>query len=474
MSTYHPGLRLLLLTGVVLAPFLIIWFVPGTLYPVRYETALELVHAGERHEEMEEQLTGILVFQDLYPSQCFASAAAGKIMTSAGRIPEAIAHYQTAGQNNCMDEEGMLTLFSLLQMQGTEHEAIIKMEDWLLLHPDSSSSLYQLLIEQYVADQDLEQAAAWAKIWADAQPRNASAMEKAIHFAALLPADQRLKLAQHIQENTLPLSPPTHQLLESILLAAGEPEDVAVYRLGNAYSIIEEWQLAERCFSASLALEPDRAEAWASLAFTLKKQQKDPRQALAEARKRGGDSDMLRSLMGLYYRDTNPEIAYVYWMKLAANQPDVPEWLIEAGTALAQAGDIESAATLFMRAVDGSPNKVEIRAAFARFCLFYEYDIQGIGLEQTRALIRLAPENAQGYLLEGQMLLHLEDLITAERMLLQAQHLSEQSPAVLYYLGLLYQQKAEGDKAHTYLKQVTQMDDPYYARAASRLLIMPN
>ncbi len=473
MKIFHTMRRFLVLTGILLLPFLIITLLPAKLYPARYHNALDLIQAGEKHQEMAEQLNGILTYQELFPSQCSIFSRAGKLITSAGDIPGAIAQYETAKEKGCLDEEGMLALFSLQQLQGLEDKARTEMENWLTIHPQSSDSLYQLLFTQYEKNHKLELAAKLAGQWADAQPETPSALAAALHYAALMTSEDRIRYAQLSQNSPVKLTETENQIAEAILQAEGESEDAAQYRLGNAYSNLSEWKLAELCFRKSLLLEPDRAEGWAYLAIILKNQGLDSGFAIDEARKRAGDSDIVRSLMGLYWRDTDPIIAYVYWMKLAANQPEVPEWLLEAGSALAQAGDIESAAALFDRSISASPDKLEIRAAFARFCLMYGYDIAGTGLEQTRAMIRLAPGDAEGYLLEGQMLLHEGDLITAERMLLQANNRADESPAVYYYLGVLYQALQDRAKAQSYLQQVIQMDDPYYARAAERLLQIP-
>jgi tetratricopeptide (TPR) repeat protein len=472
--TIIPDLRrFIFLAGILLLPFLIIGLLPGRLYPTRYEIALELIQSGETRQELAEQLTGILTFQEIYPGECSVSSRLGKLITSAGDIPGAILQYKTAKEHGCLDEEGMLALFSLQQLQGFKESAATEMENWLTANPKSSSSPYELLIKQYEENRDLEQAAGLAMEWVERQPENPSALAEALHYAALMTGEERMRYAVLSQNSSFKLSDVENQIAQAILLAEGETEDVAQYRLGYAYSNIQEWRLAELCFQKSLELEPDRAEGWAYLAITLKNQAKDSTSALKETMKRAGDSDIVRSLLGLYWRDTDPNIAYVYWMKLAANQPDVPEWLIEAGSSLAQAGDIESAADLFERSISAAPEKLEIRAAFARFCLMYEYDIAGAGLEQTRAMIRLAPGDAEGYLLEGQMLLHEGDLVTAERMLIQANDRVKDSPAVYYYLGLVYQQRQDGSKARYYLELVTQMDDPMYARAATRVLQIP-
>ncbi len=473
MINFPEFRRFIFLAGILFFPFLIVALLPGRLYPTRYENALALIQAGEKHQEMAEQLTGILTFQEIYPGQCTVSSRLGSLYTTAGDIPGAILQYQTAKEYGCLEEEGMLALFSLQQLQGVKDTAATEMENWLALNPKSSSSPYQLLINQYEENRDLEQAAELAKQWVDRQPENPSALAEALHYAALMSSEERMRYALLSQNSSFKLSDVENQIAQAIVQAEGESEDVAQYRLGNAYSNIQEWELAERCFRKSLELEPDRAEGWAYLAITLKNQAKDSSTALAETMKRAGDSDIVRSLLGLYWRDTDPEIAYVYWMKLAANQPDVAEWLIEAGSSLAQAGDIQSAADLFERSISAAPEKLEIRAAYARFCLMYEYDIAGTGLEQTRAIIRLAPGDAEGYLLEGQMLLHKGDLVTAERMLLQANNRVKESPAVYYYLGLVYQQRQDTAQARYYLEQVTRMDDPTYARAATRLLQMP-
>ncbi|MBI9051018.1 MAG: hypothetical protein JEZ00_16475 [Anaerolineaceae bacterium] len=472
MKTTSLWLRFGILAGLLFAPYLLISVLPGSLYPVRFFHALDLIKLGNHHQDPMEQIAGINAYLEVIPTECLVYIQMGDLQILYEDEQAAIDSYHIAWQHGCLDETGMLNL-AKIEAQ-IKHKALQDdLSLWLKAHPQAADELYLMLVEEYQTSDKLQEAADLANTWIRENPQQEAARNAYFKFAAFAPLEISREYALNITDNGEMLSGEAQQIASTLILSIGETDDVAYYRLGAAYSSFGEWQIAEHCFQESIALEAERTESWINLAITQKKQGKDSRKAIHEAESRVLDRDTVRSLMGIYWRDTDPEIAYVYWMKLIANQPQVPEWLIEAGSSLAHMGDPEAATALYQQAVDLYPDRVDLRAAFARFCLVYEIRISDLGLEQTRAMIRLEPDNGEGYLLEGQMLLHEEDYVTAERMLLQAAALGTQSAAAHYFLGILYQATDEPENARRYLELASQMADPYYQRAATRLLDSP-
>jgi hypothetical protein len=471
MNTQNNLQRFLILAVIFLTPYGIIFLLPGSIYPQRYHHAMDLMDLGIQRKNIQEEQAGVKALLDVYPYHCQATLQTARLLSQQqDQIQETVQAFSYARDQGCLDEPGMLMLFNLQLDAGLKRDAEQNMQAWLMKNPYASDAVYQAWIAYWQSEKELEETVQAVRLWMNEQPHNLQALTSGIHYAALFSQEER----RNLLDASLPLVDVLPQEAQSILQALKQSEgmstDTAAYSLGAAYSNLEIWDMAEICFQDSVESEPERAEAWLYLALAQKKLGKASSQALLEANRRSIDSDLYRSLMGLYWRDTNPEIAYIYWMKLIASQPDMPEWRIEAGAALALLGEQDAAAAQYEQAVGIAPERFDLRYAYARFCLTYEYDIHGTGFEQTRAMIRLKPESEQGYLLESRMLIYEEDYLTAERMLLQAKSRAPRSAEVLYTFGTLYLALENRTQANIYFQQASQMDDSTYAVAAARMM----
>jgi tetratricopeptide (TPR) repeat protein len=460
--------RFAFLALLLLIPLMLIWVLPGSFYPASYLRALELIRLGEHHNDVEEEIEGVKLFQSMYPEHCSSYVHLGDLYLLNNQYDLSAVAYHQAWEGNCLTDAGML---NLVQAEQNDIVALKSdLEKWISRQPKTNDDHYLALINLYQQEKQYQQAADLSERWVDTMPGQAAAWESLFSYALHFPLETMREYARNIPALDTELNYQTRRIVDAYILSAGEGEDVIYYRLGTAYSNNGDWASAQECFERSIAVEPDRTESWINLAIAQKNQGFDSTHAISEAGKLAGDSDIARSLMGIYWRDTDPEIAYVYWMKLIASQPDVPEWRLEAGFSLAQMGDLEGANAFYEQAVNIGAERLDVHAAYVQFCLLYDFNLSTTALEQTRKMIRLEPDNPMGYLLEGQLLLATEDYITAERMFKKALSLDANSAEANYYLGLLYRIVGEQEKAWQHLQLASQSGEGYFQRAAVRLL----
>jgi tetratricopeptide (TPR) repeat protein len=450
---------------------MLILVLPGTLYPSAYFRSLDLIDLGDHHQDVGEEIEGVKIFLQIYPEQCSPYEYLADLYFENQQSHLSSSTYHQAWDMGCLSTDGMANLIQLEKEDTTQLEKDLSL--WIAQYPVTKDEVYQTLLNLYEEQGQSQQAADLAERWIKNMPDHAAAWQAFFAYGPYFPIDLMREKASHIFTLNASLGEDAQRVVDAYLLSTGETDDVLYYRLGVAYSNNGRWAIAEECFHRSLTLEPNRTEGWVYLAIALKNQEKDSDLAIQNAQKYNNDSDMTRSLMGIYWRDSNPEIAYVYWMKLISSQPDVPEWLLEAGSSLAQIGDLEQAQAHYQHAVEIAPDQVEVRAAYVRFCLMYGIDLSTTALEQTRAMIQIEPENIDGYLLEGQILLVTEDYLTAERMFLQALKIDESSTAAHYFLGLLYANMDQEELSRQHLMVASNAEGSSYQRAAARLLDIP-
>jgi len=234
---------------------------------------------------------------------------------------------------------------------------------------------------------------------------------------------------------------------------------------GRALASIDEWRLAAEAFRNAILNDPGYAEAWAYLG--------EARQHLLvpeDGNLAPGGSDGLIEIETAIDLDPNSVAAQtflaLYWLRrqeylpaLEAIQrsialaPDHPVLIAQLAEIQAASGDIQGAYQTYQQAAALAPYDPDYQRQILRFSLDYNFQVEQIALPIARQRLVEDPHSAIDLDLMSQVLIHLGDLLNAERFITRALQIDpEFSPAYLH-LGLIYLLKDEPQIARFYLEK---------------------
>jgi tetratricopeptide (TPR) repeat protein len=225
-------------------------------------------------------------------------------------------------------------------------------------------------------------------------------------------------------------------------------DDDPAYRLmgaGRALASLEEWPYAAEAFRQATILRPDYAEAWAYLGEALQHlPSENPSQAvgLAELQKAvelEPTSLSANTFLALFWqRQGRYDLALEAIQAAVELAPSNPVLQVELGNTLALQGDLETAYQAYLQAIEFAPHDPSYYNVLVRFCLTHDYHVSEIALPASRQALLLAPEDPSNLDWMGQTLLHLGDLVNAERFFKRAIENDPQFAASHLHLGMLY------------------------------------
>lgn len=260
---------------------------------------------------------------------------------------------------------------------------------------------------------------------------------------------------------------PAIQGLRGALLAARNVDD-PVYRLmslGRALAGLGEWRLAEEAFYQASLARPDYAEAWAYLGEARQHTaendgpEAEPGEAgLAELRK-AVELDP-RSLASHTFLALHWERRGEYDQALKAIEaaleidPSNPALLAGRGNLQALLGDLQAAHATYLAAVAAAPRNPAYLRLLAGFAMKYDYQLAEVGLPAARQALMLKGDDPANLDLMAQVLIRLNDLVSAERFLHQALEKDEGYTPAHLHLGLVYLLQGDTNRARQALGRV--------------------
>jgi tetratricopeptide (TPR) repeat protein len=159
--------------------------------------------------------------------------------------------------------------------------------------------------------------------------------------------------------------------------------------------------------------------------------------------------------LALYWqRQEDPAQAVGYFTQLADQYPAEVLWQIEAGKAMAQAGDIPAGLQLLVNASLAFPQSVTVWTELANFCATYRIELQTYGLTAARSALRLTPDDPAARLAMGNVLFALDDLESAARYYQQVLDARPNDSNALYQMALLAVQQERLPDARYYFNRV--------------------
>jgi Flp pilus assembly protein TadD len=224
------------------------------------------------------------------------------------------------------------------------------------------------------------------------------------------------------------------------------PEGNLVYSLvasGRKLADIGKWELAAYAFQRAVDLQPQSGEAWAFLGESLQHLENPANEKAYEALVEALDIDpgslAPNVFMALYWqRAGKPDVAVEFLTAAVKIDPNNPDIFVDLGTAVAMAGDLETAHHHYWHAIELTYRHPVYLRELTRFYIQYNFNLQEIALPIAREIVQSDPTDPASLDIMGQVLFRLGDLYNAERFFIRAVNLDPNYAPAHLHLGLAY------------------------------------
>ncbi|MEN6483178.1 MAG: tetratricopeptide repeat protein [Anaerolineaceae bacterium] len=352
--------------------------------------------------------------------------------------------FSKAEMNRVIGKESLFLLADC-QLAESQSEAYLHTLAELSTHADLSSGDYQTIVSKLREAGDFGILSFTVNAWENKFPAdNDAILWKSWILAATQPIEAYAYLKPVISK---PEWSGNLRELYLTLQTLDYSQDLA-YQLvvvGQLFSSIGIWDLAEVAFRNAIDISPDYAEAWALLGNALNRQNKPGYDALQTAERLSPNSAIVMVMQARYYHSIkDDQNAKKYLDRLLLSEPEEPAWQIEYGALLLDEGNLEKAAEYYIEAVNLAPQNPYYWKALAWFCLDNAIYIDSIGIYAAETALKLSPDDPAAYDVVGWSMYQLEDLESAADYLTKA--LKIDSTYALAYLHLGQVSFAQGKK----------------------------
>lgn len=354
----------------------------------------------------------------------------GEAYLQAGNLDSAMRTWENLAQEDSPDPETLGRLASIYLEQGNFPAAIHSFQALITIETSNAQHHYQLGL--LMATQDPEAALVYLTRAAELDPNYSS----------------------------------RSRVLQRGITAARMDDDLT-YRLmgaGRAMASLEEWRYAAEAFRQATILRPDYAEAWAYLGEAFQHlPSQSPSQAVGLAELQKAVSLEPTSLsanifLSLFWqRQGRYDLAREAIQAAINLDPNNPVLQVELGNILALQGGLDVAYGAYLQAIEFAPNDPSYYNKLIEFCLTHDYHIREIALTASRQALLLAPEDPASLDWMGQILMHLGDLVSAERFFNRAIETDPQFAPAHLHLGMLFILQNQTEQAYQALTQTVNL-----------------
>jgi tetratricopeptide (TPR) repeat protein len=267
--------------------------------------------------------------------------------------------------------------------------------------------------------------------------------------------------------------PSMQTMISALNLASIQKEEASgLVAIGRGLGLISEWQLAHEAFQRAAEADGENAQAWAWLGEANQHIGQDGGEALARAVRLNPFDASVRALYGLYWkRMEEPQKALAQFQWAAAIEQDSPAYQAALADAFTFAGDLPSALTTYLRAIELAPNEATYWRLLAVFSTQYSYRVTEFGIPAAQQALALAPDEAASYDLLGLAYLASDLPVTAGLNFRLALELDENYAPAYLHLGMLYLEANEMENARAHLLRALELDpNGAQGQAAAKLL----
>lgn len=399
--------------------------------------------------------------RDLYEQAGISAAKAGK-------FAEAIDHF-SLGEN--FSEEGWVWLCtSHIQLEDYP-SAISTCETGTQAY--DSAALYELLAYIHRSRKDWEAE----RFALENQTRLDSTDAYAAYRLGLL-------LTLYSPEDALPeltrastLNPEVDsavQTLRAALAVSAEQDDPSMQKviIGQAFGLVQDWELAATAFELAIQINEENAEAWAWLGEAKQQTGQGGSVELDRALMLDRESVNVRALRGLYWsRQKKYEQVLAEFLLAAGIEPENPRWRANIGEAYAKLGNLVEALAAYQHAVELAPTQAEYWRLLALFCAENNVQAEELGMPAAQQALSLAPNDPAVLDVVGYTYLSTGRYASAEAALLQAIGISPEYFPAHIHLAMTYLAQGNQPAAFNSLTYVRDAEGAgVFAETARQLL----
>jgi tetratricopeptide (TPR) repeat protein len=363
---------------------------------------------------------------------------AGIYALQAGEHQNAKTYLERVESVSELSPPGLISLGDIAHHEGDFSSAI---EYWeKALTAEQKYDLHFRLADVYYKLGDLNNSIRHQTALVELNPTDSSTNYQLGMMLAASQPEAALAYLSHAAELDPQLSTKTNELVRNIRSARNSDDPSYLYvSAGQSLASIEEWDLAEIALSKATQLNPEYAEAWAYLGEARQHIGENGYADLEKGLAIDPDSIAANTLLGLYWqRHERYDLALVYLHSAAKLDDHNPALQAEIGNTLGLLGNLPSAESHYLRAVDLSPRDSTYWQILANFYIKYETKLREDGLAAARQAIILDPTDPASLDTMAQIYLLLESPHIARRFLERALAAdSEYAPAHLH-LGLIH------------------------------------
>ena len=337
----------------------------------------------------------------------------------------------------------------------------------------NSARLYQLLafIHQNQKDWDAERLAL----------ENQTRLDPNDAYAAYRLG---LLLTLYSPENALPeltrastLNPEVDSAVQTLRTALAVSQEqvspsMQMVVIGQAFGLLQDWELALEAFEQAVQLDETNAEAWAWLGEAKQQTGQSGSAEMEKALSLDRNSVNVRALRGLYWsRQGKYEQMLAEYLLAAGIEPENPRWQASIGEAYTRLDDLVSALTAYQKATELAPTESEYWRLLALFCAENGVQVEGVGVPAAQQALALAPDDPAALDALGYAYLSSGRYASAEEALKRALEISPEYLPAHLHLAMNY--LAQGNRAAafnvlTYVRDAANAGS--YAETARQLL----
>ena len=441
------------MTGIFIIPVLVALLLNLSPLPIGFLNSLHQVRSAYGSQQSEIQARNLETAASFFPSRADLWEQAGKSFLTAGKFSDAIRCFRLALKVGTLSPTGWLALGDTQLQSGDMEGALVTWSN--MLHSGIlPSEVYSRLLHIYLTQGNEQAALEIYDTWNGWGQQSAEDIFRLGLDLSITQPEIALQLLSHAGQLDISLGSSIRIMQEGInASSASDPLSYRLLLVGRGLGSLGEWQLAASAFSRACQLSPGYAEAWAYLSQAQDQLGQDGLTALNKAITLKPDSILIQAFQALYWEHHGKaDMALVYLKAIASQEPDNGMWQVEIGNALVEMGDLAAALPYYQQAVVIEPNNPNYWRDLALFSLSYNVQLTGVGLPAACQAVVLDPTNPVGLDILGQYFLTGQDLLSAERMFLNAVAQDPQYALAQFHLGLTYLDEGKRQPAYQALE----------------------
>lgn len=231
------------------------------------------------------------------------------------------------------------------------------------------------------------------------------------------------------------------QTLRAALALSGQESDPSTQRIiiGQAFGLVQDWELAHAAFEQAVSLDVKNAEAWAWLGEAKQHLGGDGSEELDQALaldRKSANVHALRALRWSRLGDFEKMLAeYRY---AAGLEPENPRWQVGMAEAYTKSGDLISALAAYRSAVELAPDQADYLRLLAIFCAENNVQVEQVGLPAAQKAVTLSANDPVSLAALGYVYLSSGRYASAEESLTLAITLAPDYYPAHLHLALTY------------------------------------